>query len=92
MQLKNLIWGPAMSNINCGEYYLLQYSYYNNEEITYRSQAFKLNVSKEFLLEKITWIYENYKQLDVRVELLKVNAVRIPLLIRPLDVQITLEM
>lgn len=81
-----------MSNINCGEYYLLQFSYYHNDEIIYGRVAFKLDVSKDFLLEKIKWYYENYKQYDIRIELLKVNAVRIPLEIKPIDIQINLEM
>ncbi|MFA5026055.1 MAG: hypothetical protein WC503_06120 [Candidatus Shapirobacteria bacterium] len=81
-----------MSNVSCGEYYLLQYSYYHNDEITYGDTAFKIDVAPEYILEKIKWYYENYKQYDIRIELLKVNAVRIPLEIKPVDIRINLDL
>jgi hypothetical protein len=81
-----------MANINCGEYYLLQYSYYINDEIIYGAYPLSISSNKETILEKIKWYYENYKQHDVRIELLKINAIRIPLEIKPVNIEFKLEL
>lgn len=81
-----------MCNISTGEYYRVQYSYINNEEITYGGQNYKITADKETLLHAVQWYYDKFKQFDVRIEVLKCKVERLPLEIKTASIQFDLEM
>lgn len=79
-----------MDEISTGEYYRLQYSYFDGENIYRGGSNYELKVSRDFLLNEVKKIYELYKEREVRIEILKVKAVRLPLDIKPVHIQFTL--
>ena len=78
-------------NISSGEYYRVQFNYFHDEDITYGGQNYKIDASKETLLDAIKWYYDHYKQYDVRVEVLRCKVERLPLEIKPVAILFNLK-